>query len=633
MVEMQQERGSFDSFNEPMDLNQGSLPSNTSTMDQSFSWEKSMSNPMGNHLPSLVLAHASDWKSKSPATNNCSQGFNVWNCGESSSGSMNVQDKGIADDWNTRIGWPAMPFDSRPASNGRPENWSHEPSNMSSTSYSRSGMLLGTHNCSSNFGSPKASSNDRLVMAYNPYNSLESRLSHSICKPEETKPFPPLNTSSSNMGASAGGFVFPEAYGASGPSFGMWGLACKREAHEGTTGQHYPGGGSSSSSQLKEKNVMTHPVPDYYNGGQGSLNVPSSRLSVTPINHPQGPNFNGRMGMSRISPGQFSSSISGVSENSGRNFYTRFDHRQNGPAPYDLSGNASTRNFGVFVAPMSPPAPNTDYSKMRLDQNNMNHQVFMRVDEARGVRSYPLDGSCGSRGDNSSSSFAVSRERGSGAHQEQNVRISGRNDVEHFMDASASETRNFPPDEIDWSFAPATFASSRNRLLGSRVGVSSGFRTSSAAWLPYQSLASQHDHQQLLESAPWISVSNVESESPPAFPRSPYAHFPSPSSFDRAASSNQPFRQQMPSNSAAFLMPIPGDELNDWRGMTSVDGRNRLIRQVLNVVRRGGVRIPSEGGQDALTHCLREPFCHTASFARHLWLPVPCNMFNPKLLL
>ncbi|KAK4401666.1 E3 ubiquitin-protein ligase MBR2 [Sesamum angolense] len=140
-------------------------------------------------------------------------------------------------------------------------------------------------------------------------------------------------------------------------------------------------------------------------------------------------------------------------------------------------------------------------------------------------------------------------------------------------------------DQIDWSFAPGTSASSsRNHASGSRIGSGSGGRASSSAWLPHQNQTSQN-HQRLSETAPWIPFPRVESES--GIRRSHFALLPSASSSSDEAASSSRAQHQLDQRSAAFLMDVPGDDNNGWRALAAVEGRHRLIRQVLNAMRRG----------------------------------------------
>lgn len=580
---MQRERSGLDSFPEPIDLNQGSIPGNTTMDDHSASWE-SMMNPVENRLSSY-LHPSSDGNGFAI---DCARYFNGWDSGESSSSARNVQDGATGDDSKKGMMWPVS-FNSCPDYDARPENWSFGPSNISSTGYANTqmaGRSPSTHDFGSSHGSLNASSNHGLTVAYDCHNSLGVEPVHSIHKPglSETEPIPPLNPTSSNIGNSSGAFTFPEGNGNSTSSFGTWGSSCKRKVIESSSGQFYLGG-SSSSNQQKEKHIVQHLVPDCYTNA-GTLSLSSGTLNLSPVNHLERRNPNNGTGSSR----PFPSIVPTISESSGRNFTMRSDHRQHESVPFDAAMGHSTRNSGAYAAQLSGshPIPTTDYSDLRLpiNQNNPNHTYVRQLNEARRMHSY---GSSGSRGDGSSCSFIVSGERGSGAQEEINIRSSHINSID-ITAMSPSEMASTLPDEIDWSFAPATFASSRNHSSGSRIGLPSGGRTSLAAWSPYQSRSS-HNNQRSLEPAPWFPVSQIEPQS--GLRRSHHAHLPFSSSSDGLASNSRASHRQLHQNSAAFLMAMPGDEINGLHGMTAVEGRHRLIRQVLNAMRRG-VRIQSE---------------------------------------
>ncbi|XP_011088238.1 E3 ubiquitin-protein ligase MBR2 [Sesamum indicum] len=585
---MQRGRGALDSFPEPIDLNQGSVASNTS-MDHSASWGN-MLNPVENRLSNYMLASTDGNVSCTNTANECGPSFSGWDRGESSS-SANMQDE----DSKMRLGWSSSFYASE--SDSRSEDWSFEPPNISSSSYvgnQVTGRSLNLQNYSSNCGSLNVSPNHGNLREHDYHRGLGTGIPHSLYKSghSEMDQIPTFYASSSNIGTSAGSSsTFSENTDASGSSFGTWGSSCKRKALEGTSGQFYPGG-SSSSNQPMEKSVMQHPFPGCYSA-PGNLSISTGPLNLSPTNHSEQLNPSGGFGMTRVAPGSFrSSSVPGVAESSARNFIMRSNHGRHESIPFDTPRGTSVRNFGVYAAMPSRPISNAESSELRSPATlpiNPNSTLIqphlMHVNEARGMHSYPWNGSFSSRGGSSSSSFVVSGERGPGASEEVNARSSRRNNLEYPMTISAPETRNVLQDQIDWSFAPGTSASSsRNHASGSRIGSGSGGRTSSSAWLPHQNQTSQN-HQRLSETAPWIPFPRVESES--GIRRSHFALLPSASSSSDEAASSSRAQHQLDQRSAAFLMDVPGDDINGWRALAAVEGRHRLIRQVLNAMRRG----------------------------------------------
>ncbi|KAK6159327.1 hypothetical protein DH2020_006641 [Rehmannia glutinosa] len=520
---MQRERSALDSFPEPIDLNQGSHPSNT-PMDHSASWDN-MLNPVENRLSNYMLGPTDGSVSCINAANETSQIFSGWDRGESSSSANNIQD---GDDSKTNLGWSAF-YNSRSGSDPTSENWSFEPrSNISISSRSSN-----TNNYSSNHASLNLNSNNGHVM--------------------ETEQIPKFYASSSNVGPFSGSSS--ASLENNDASFGNWGSSCKRKALEGTSGQFYPGGSSSSN-----QNIMQHP---------GNLSISSPPFDLSPTNYSQQISASNGVGINRQSPGFFPSpSVPAVSESSSRNFTTRSNHGRHERVLFDTPrGTSMNPNLrSPMTMPMNP---------------NLNQSHLVHVNEARGMHPYPWNGSYGSR---SSSSFMVSGERNSGAREEvNNVRSSRRNTLaDYSLTVSAPETRNIPQDQIDWSFAPGTSLSSRNHSSGSRVGPSSGGRSS---WLPHQNQTSQN-HQRLSEAGgPWIPFHRVESES--GVRRSQFTHLPSTSSSSDEAATSSRAQHQLDQRSAALLLDMPGEDINGWRALAAVEGRHRLIRQMLTAMRRG----------------------------------------------
>ncbi|KAG6424928.1 hypothetical protein SASPL_115351 [Salvia splendens] len=562
---MQRGRSALNSFPEPFDLNQGPVPENTS-MDHSGSWNTTL-NPVENRLSSYIIG-ATD------GNDSCIDGAarSFWDRGESSSSANNMQDGARGTDSKTRLGWSSS-FNACSERNARSEDWSFPLPNTTSSSNMVAGMNLNL--------------NDGQTWNHDYYRGSGTALPHNLYKSGHSAidQNPTFYPSSSNMGTFSGhSSTSSENYDLSGP-FGSWGSSCKRKALDGKSGQFYPGG-SSSSNQPIDKNIMQHPARGRYNT-PGNISISSGPVNLSSTNLIEQVNPSIGAGLSRVPPSPSpSSSVPGVAESSRRHFAARLNHGRHEPIPFDTPRNSSLRSSGAYASHLSRPITNIDSAELRssitlpMNQaNSLTQPHLIPVHEARGTYSNPWSGSLSSRDGSSSSSG----ERGHGAPEDINVRSSRRNDLEYPMTVSAPETRTVLPDQIDWSFAPGTSASSRNHPTGSRIGHSSGGRTHSGAWLPHQNPTSQN-HQRLSESLPWLPIHRVEPESGTA--RSHFAFLSSAfSSLDEAANTS---RHHLDQRSAALLMDIPGaEDIIGRRSLAAVEGRHRLIRQVLNGMQRG----------------------------------------------
>ncbi|KAL3814242.1 hypothetical protein ACJIZ3_015510 [Penstemon smallii] len=264
---MQRERNSLESFPETVDLNQGSFPSNNTSMEHSTSWDNNMANPVENRLSNYMLAPNDSNINRINATENHAQFFNGWDRGASSSSANNPQERAFVDDSKTRLGWHP--------------SWSFAPSSTTNTSSSHGHVIENDCHISLEAGPSRIH-----------YNSGYS----------ETNQIPTFYDSSSNRGNSSdSSFPFLEN--------NDWGSSCKRKAIEGTSRQFYPG--SSSSSSQPRDNTMT---PNLSISSSGSLN-----LSRT--NHSEGLHISSGVGMNRVGP-SFSppSNVPRFVEGSTRNF-------------------------------------------------------------------------------------------------------------------------------------------------------------------------------------------------------------------------------------------------------------------------------------------------------------------------
>lgn len=578
---MQRERSALDSFPEPIDLNQGSVPNNTS-MDHSASWDNMLS-PVDNRFSNYLLGPNDGSVTCMNASNDSAQSFSGWDRGESSSSANNMQDGSCVDGSKTSLGWSSS-FKACSESDERSANWSIGPSNISTTCNVGNqviGRSPSMQNYNSNHGSLNMSSNHGHLREHDRHNDLAASLPHHLYKSgSQMEQIPSFYASSSNVGTFSGS---PSAISENndGPSFGTWGSSCKRKAVEGTSGQFYPGG-SSSSNQSMGNNIMQHRIPGGYTA-PGNLSISSVPLSLSPTMHSEQLNPSAGIGMSRVAPSFFTpSSIPGVAEGSARSFSIRSNHRHHESVPFDTPRSTPSRNIGVYAAQLSQPISNADPSQLTSPvtppmnlNNNLNHRHPVHVNEARGMHSYPWNGSLTSQGGSSSSSFIVSGERGFGTRDEVNVRSSLRNNQEYPMTVSTPETRNVLQDQVDWSFAPGTSSSSRNHSSGSRIGhSSSGGRTSSSSWLTHQNQASQN-HQRLSEAAPWVPFHHADPETGISRGHLGLLHAASSSSGEAGSISRA--QHQFDQRSAALLMDMQGEDGNGRRGLAAIEGRHRLV--------------------------------------------------------
>ncbi|XP_073270430.1 E3 ubiquitin-protein ligase MBR2-like [Primulina huaijiensis] len=585
---MQEERSTLNSFPETIDLNQGPFPSNTS-IDYPPSWDN-MVNPVENRLPNYMFASSDENIRCTNDTNNCGQRFSGWECGESSSSANNLQDQACNDDPKTRLRWSPS-FPDYFAANARPEDNSFAQANICSASYVGNqvdGGSLNVQNYNSNRGSLNVSSNHQYVRESSRHFNLGSGPPHTQhpYSLTETQHIQNFNASSSHVGSSVGdSSIHLENNEMSGPSLSTWGTSCKRKAIEGTSGQSYHGGSSSSDQQMED--MMKHSVSGCYTA-PGDLTITSGPLNLSQLNHPEQLNTSDGIGINRASPAFFPSSRIPTSEQCpATNFSVTLNLDRLESDPLETSRGTSARHSSVYSSEqLSRPISNTNSLELRSPfalllnpTNTPNQSHSMHLNEAMGLPSHPWREST-LLDSGSSSSSLVSGERGSGA----NARSSYRTNSEIPMIAPTPETRSDVHDQIDWSFAPGASPSPRHHSSGSRTGLSSGGSASSGARLPHPNMASQNS-QRLSEVAPWIPFLNIDSDSETQ--RSHSALFPLASLSSHDAASTSRAQHQPDQRSASFLTDMPGDDTSRRRALATVERRHRLIRQVLNAMRRG----------------------------------------------
>ncbi|KAL3621145.1 hypothetical protein CASFOL_036057 [Castilleja foliolosa] len=359
---MQRERSAFDSFPEPIDLNQGSIPNNNPT-DRSSSWDNMVS-PVENRL--------SDYMLSSTDTNDTCQNFSGWDRGESSSGPNNPKD---GPDSKTDLAWSSF-FDSYSGPEvTNSDSWSFDPPPSIDTSSNGPPSVLN-------------------------YNLARSTLNLNSSNGQTREQTPTFYTSSSNLGVftgSSSNSVENNDTPGPGSPFASWGSSCKRKTLEGNSGQFYPPSGSSSSSQTHNHN------PGCY-VSRGNLTISSGpHHDSSPSNYSeQIMNSNNRgASMFRPTPNFFPYSSVLSSESPVRNFAPRSNHGRTEPILFDNNrSGTSSRNIGVYSSEPRPPITTiTTHENWPLNQSlhpthaNEDREGILAYpwarEEATNVRTYP----------------------------------------------------------------------------------------------------------------------------------------------------------------------------------------------------------------------------------------------------
>ncbi|KZV41169.1 hypothetical protein F511_10303 [Dorcoceras hygrometricum] len=594
---MQGERSSLDSFPETIDLNQGSIP-NDSSMDHSSSWDN-LVNPVENRLSNYMAASSGSNISSTNAVSSRAQNFSGWDQGESSSSANNPHER-TYDHSRVRLGWSSS-FGPLSETDARADNLSFEPSDFRTTSYvgnQVTGISPRMQSYSSNFGSQDATSSHGSMRESDGHGSVGASLPHNLYKSGQSEAVRTSNVhaSSSIAAASGGSSSFFEINNASGPSTGPWGSSCKRKTVEGNSGQFCHGGSSSSNHPVE--NLKQNHVHGCYSG-QGSLSISSEPLNLSLANRSEQLNSRG-VGMSRATPAAFSSpSVPGIPESAGRNPVGRSNTSHHDLVGFDAFRATHLRRPTAYATqPLPRPFSSGEPLESRSSVvppispgNTLNQSHIVPVSEDLGTHPYPWNRSFGTRGGSSPRTFVPSGERGSTVHDEVNARSSLRNNPDFPMLLSVPEARNIAQDQIDWSFAPGTSTSSRNHSFSSRVGPGSGARAPPVILLPHQIQRSQA-HQRFAEYLPWNPTPRIESDS--GVRRSPFVPFPSASFSADEAPSTSLGQHQSVQRPAAFSIDTTSDDANGWHALAAVEGRHRLIRQVLNAMRRGVHLQPEE---------------------------------------
>ncbi|XP_040364032.1 E3 ubiquitin-protein ligase MBR2 isoform X2 [Rosa chinensis] len=388
----------------------------------------------------------------------------------------------------------------------------------------------------------------------------------------------PGSASHDIVGTSSGSsdYMVGEDDGNPGSSFGNWGLSCKRKALEGTSGQSYPGGSSSSFPQPENR---------AWNAGPACYN-PSSSLSLsTPRNSPSGipseqQNSRTRIGLRVGASDTFPSlGVTGNAESPLRQYVRGFC--STGSQQESAPSNLSSAGRSTTVAATNSGGPQSQSPAMHINSSSGNMLPF------------PWNGASSSRVGSLSGSV-MSGYRGAELREEASSRSISRNNVEHPMFV-ATDMRNSAQDPTGWSLAPGNLSTSVGGPSSARIGSSSGVHSlPNPSWIPLNSPPTEN--QRITEFAPWSLFPSIDSQPGGHNHYNPIPSGPSASSQDSGTSSgsNNQGRQQ-PHPRSAFLLDRQGDDVlnmpHSLRALAAdIDGRRRLIseiRQVLNAMRRG----------------------------------------------
>ncbi|CAN4125165.1 unnamed protein product [Withania somnifera] len=586
---MQGNKSILNSFPENIDLNQGSV-SNNASMDPRAPRD-SFLNPVENRVSNTMLSPAGRNPSYGNGVNYNAQSFSVWDQGDSSS-TANLHDRASGSDLKIGQGWTS-PSTDYVMTNSRSE-WRFEPSNVFSTSGYGGNQLIGRPpSVSSNLASDHSPINANLSGGYSTDDGrlvMRTSVPPLLYKSDRSEvECPPSFGASDDSGTSTGtsGYLAGISY-ISGPSVDNWGLSCKRKAIEGNSGHSFAGGSSSSSAG--PDNIVQHNYPSSYNASSNlKILPPSANMQNTGYLENTYP-INGA-GTSMSPSDRFPSLSAGrIAESSARNFdvisnLVNQDLFTSGLPPIGTTiGHSSVSPAHLPPVPTSVTSSLNSRQLLSLPMNSGNlgsESHMMHVSGlSRGFHSLPWDASPSSRGGSSS---MISGDRCASLVDEANFSTI-RNNGESHPFAPVSETRNMVLDPTNWGLTTATANSSRNSP-SSAVGPGSRARNSPTAWTN-QNSATTSLHR-LPEFAPWILFPPDEPEY--GSQRGHFSLLPLAASSpeEPVMSSRYSSRGNRQSHIRSSLMVEPGEDVDGWHALAAdLEGRHRLIRQVLNAVRR-----------------------------------------------
>nr|GMD07163.1 E3 ubiquitin-protein ligase MBR2-like [Ipomoea batatas] len=591
---MQRRRSILDSFPETIDLNQGSVHSNTS-MDQSNPWDNYLLDPVEGRFSNSMVAVGS-------RNADCAPSFSGWDQGESSS-TANSNDRVFGSDLNIGHGWSSSSSNYAVANESDPrlEERGFEPSN--DFIHERGGSQYGGNHLIGRSSMPPFSSNHSPGNANmnGSYHYDDDHLATRRSLPpslrksggSETELIPAFGVSSNNLGTSYHSDYFMGNNDASDSSLGMWGLSCKRKGLEGKPGQSCAGG--SSSSNPRADDIVHHSVPAFYASSSSNLSSSSNGGILDQVNSRNG--LGTRVEAVDMLP-PLSVDI-GVTDSSTRNFGIRDNIGNQQSVAFGLQPGGSSMGHSNVSSGHVPPRPfSISYRESRhhrsppVDSSNPPNQSESTYAPrfSRDIHSDPWSGSQDAQGGSSSSPNMLCGERSFGLWGgESSFRRPLRNSGEHRIFYSATEARNLVQDGANWNLA----TSCPSQDIPSSSGACPG---SSQQAYPTRRVVNQNptirSHQRLSESSPWALFTPSEYEQ--GSQRGHLSQLPSGttsseepvmSSLSSSRSNRRPYLQ-----STVRAVEAPRDDHGSWRALAAdIEGRHRMvseIRQVLNAMQR-----------------------------------------------
>lgn len=553
---MQGQGSSIGTFPEITDVGLGSV-SNSTGMNQQTSLNN-MLNPVETLLSSYMASPGD--MSYLNASSHDTHSFIA--SGEPSS-RLNLQNPVNDDGTRMEHGWSA-PYSACPVIAQRSEDRRIEPNILFP------GRSIIGINGNQIQGGP--SFNEGSSSNYIPQHGMEANTEPKFYKSSglEAQQTSPGSASPDIVGTSSGSsdYMVGENDGSPGSSFGNWGLSCKRKALEGTSGQSYPGGSSSSFPQPEIRAWNTSPT--CYN--------PSSSLSLsTPLrNSPSGipseqQNSRTRLGLRVGASDTFPSlSVTGNAESPLRQYVRGFC--STGSEQESAPSNLSSAGRSTTVAATNSGGPQSQSPAMHMSGSSGNMLPF------------PWNGASSSRVGISGS--LMSGYRGAELREEASSRSIPRNNVEHPMFVAVTDTRNSAQDPTGWSLTPGNLSTSVGAPSSSRISSSSSIHSlTNPSWIPLNNTPTEN-HQRIAEFTPWSLFPSIDSQPGGHNHYNSIPSGPSASSQDSANSSgpNNQGRQQ-PNPRSAFLLDRQGDDVlnmpHSLRALAAdIDGRRRLISEV-----------------------------------------------------
>ncbi|KAL1544289.1 RING-type E3 ubiquitin transferase [Salvia divinorum] len=336
-------------------------------------------------------------------------------------------------------------------------------------------------------------------------------------------------------------------------SLGTWGSSCKRKPFEGSS-RHFHPGGSSNSKQPMES-VAQHLVPGH---GTASRNLNTS-ISSSNTDQLEQLNLGSELGTGRVRSRRFtSSSVQGIAQNPVRNFDSRLRPRLGEPISSDASRGPSVGHSTLYASQSQTQSEHISNINalelmtplmLPLNLNNSLNEPFVNVNEAghthfaHGMNPSVLD-------------MVIHLVLCCSLEKEVTERMK-KQILEARLQIFQSTSRNY-----------------------------SGRQFSSATWLPHGNQTSQNP-QRSIESAHRIPFPSIESVSGNQRSLVAPLHQASASSGERARLSHA--RHQSDRGQSSFLRDTRGGNTNGRNVSAAVEGRHRLIRQVLHLssMRRG----------------------------------------------